>query len=223
MGGPALGREAEEFGVEIEAGGPATRIGRHNAEVRERNGLLEAAREAWEAAGRAGRRWSGRRRGNGRPRRSGGRRKSSAWKSRPAVQATRIGRHNAEVRERNGLLEAAREAWEAARSSREALERAAVAAKEWVLGLARGLGERAAAERAQEQERAREAELARQRELERARERSREQERDHGLGLGLERYPGHACGPTSPYLSSGACFVPGVRSNVHQTPKLNKP
>jgi ATP-dependent exoDNAse (exonuclease V) alpha subunit len=105
--------------------------------------------------------------------------------------ATRIGRHNAEVQERNGLLEAAREAWEAARSGLEALERAAVATREWVLGLARGLGERAAAERAQEQERAREAELARQRELERQAvreaewERERSRERERGLDLEL--------------------------------------
>jgi ATP-dependent exoDNAse (exonuclease V) alpha subunit len=107
---------------------------------------------------------------------------SEAGAERAAAEpATRIGRHNALVRERNGLLERARQAWEAARTGLEALERAAAAGAGWVRGLARGLGAqtvaergaaREAAERARQQEQARAAELER-REQARAQDQAR--------------------------------------------------
>lgn len=68
---------------------------------------------------------------------------------------TRIGLHNAEVRERNGVLEAARKALEAAREAAAALERQVSAGAQWVRGLARGLGSQIVGER---EARAREAE-----------------------------------------------------------------
>ena len=85
---------------------------------------------------------------------------------------TRIGQHNAAVQERNRLAQAAQRALEAARRVLDGLERAAVAGVQRVLGLARGLGTQAAAERAQEVERQRQEqarqEAARQAEVERA-------------------------------------------------------
>ena len=68
---------------------------------------------------------------------------------------TRIGQHNAAVQDRNRLAQAAQRALEAARRVLDGLERAAVAGVQRVLGLARGLGTQAAAERAQEAERQR--------------------------------------------------------------------
>jgi hypothetical protein len=123
---------------------------------------------------------------------------SEAGAERAAAEpATRIGRHNALVRERNALLEAARQAWEAARTGLESLERAAVAGASWVRGLARGLGAQAAAER-EAAERARRQEQAREAEQERAQDRARlgedwraaakarrERERDRGHDRGL--------------------------------------
>ena len=95
---------------------------------------------------------------------------------------TRIGQHNAVVQERNRLAQAAQRALEAARRVLEGLERAAVAGVQRVLGLARGLGTQAAAERAQEVERQRQEqarqEAARRAEVEReiaARRAEREQ------------------------------------------------
>ena len=72
---------------------------------------------------------------------------------------TRIGQHNAAVQERNRLAQAAQRALEAARRVLDGLERAAVAGVQRVLGLARGLGTQAAAERERQ---AREAERERQ-------------------------------------------------------------
>ncbi len=91
-----------------------------------------------------------------------------------AEPVTRIGQRNAEIQERNRALEAARRALEAAQRVLEGLERAA----RRVLGLARGLGAQAAAER-EERAQEREREAARQREaLERAAAKRRvEQER----------------------------------------------
>ena len=72
---------------------------------------------------------------------------------------TRIGQHNAAVQERNRVAQAAQRALDAARRVLDGLERVAVAGVQRVLGLARGLGTQAAAEREQ---RAREAERERQ-------------------------------------------------------------
>ncbi len=95
---------------------------------------------------------------------------------------TRIGQHNAAVQERNRLAQAAQRALEAARRVLDGLERVAVAGVQRVLGLARGLGTQAAAERAQEVERQRQEqarqEAARRAEVERevaARRAEREQ------------------------------------------------
>ena len=60
---------------------------------------------------------------------------------------TRIGQHNAEVRERNRVLEAARQALGVAREGVAALERQMAAGVRWVSGLARGLGAQLAGER----------------------------------------------------------------------------
>ena len=71
----------------------------------------------------------------------------------PSVQATapepatRIGQHNAEVRERNRVLEAARKALEVAREAAAGLERQVAAGVRWVSGLARGVGAQLAADR----------------------------------------------------------------------------
>ncbi len=71
---------------------------------------------------------------------------------------TRIGQRNAEVRERNRVLEVARKAMELARERVGELERVAKAGVRAVMGLARGLGASIAAERQrQEQERQRQA------------------------------------------------------------------
>ena len=72
---------------------------------------------------------------------------------------TRIGQHNAAVQERNRVVQAAQRALEAARRVLDGLERAAMAGVQRVLGLARGLGTQAAAERERQ---AREAERDRQ-------------------------------------------------------------
>ena len=71
--------------------------------------------------------------------------------------ATRIGRHNAEIQERNRAVQAARAALEVARRVLEGLERAAALGRRWVSGLARGVGAQIAGER---DERARQAEQA---------------------------------------------------------------
>ena len=61
---------------------------------------------------------------------------------------TRIGQHNAAVQERNRLVQAAQRALEVARRALDGLERVATVGVRRVLGLARGLGTEAAAERA---------------------------------------------------------------------------
>ena len=72
-----------------------------------------------------------------------------------ADPATRIGRRNAEIEERNRVLQVARAALETARRTLERLERG----RDWVVGLVRGVGAQVVAER---EERAREAERLRQ-------------------------------------------------------------
>jgi hypothetical protein len=86
---------------------------------------------------------------------------------------TRIGQRNAEIQERNRAVEAARWALEVAHGVLEGLERAAAAGvrkMQRVMGLARGLGAQAAAERearAQEAIRQREAQAVLRAEVER--------------------------------------------------------
>ena len=79
---------------------------------------------------------------------------------------TRIGQHNAAVRERNRVVQAAQRALETARRALDGLERVASAGVRRVLGLARGLGTQAAAERARQdaarEEQARRLEAAQQ-------------------------------------------------------------
>lgn len=79
-----------------------------------------------------------------------------------AEPATRIGRRNAEIEERNRALQVARAAVEVAQRMLERLERG----RRWALGVVRGVGERIAAEREErEAERQRQAqELARRQE-----------------------------------------------------------
>ncbi len=147
-----------------------------------------------------------------------GRASAAAAEAGPEPEAggpvTRIGRHNAEVCERNRLVQAAREVWEAARARVERLERAAMAGVQWVAGLARGLGAQAAAAREREAERQRQeraraeaerraeqgreararqaAELRQRQEAERAQERpevtqaQRDAARARGVGGGVE-------------------------------------
>jgi len=93
---------------------------------------------------------------------------------------TRIGQHNAEVRERNRVLEAARQALGMAREGVAALERQMAAGVRWVSGLARGLGAQLAGER---EARARETERQ-SRELERRAELERQEQ---ARRLGEER------------------------------------
>ena len=86
-----------------------------------------------------------------------------------ADPATRIGRRNAEIEERNRALQVARAAVEVAQRVLERLERG----RRWAVGVVRGVGERIAAER---EERAREAERQRQaQELARRQEAARQE------------------------------------------------
>ncbi len=70
----------------------------------------------------------------------------------PVEPVNRIGQHNAEVRERNRLLEAARQVMELAREQVGELERVARTGVRKVMGLARGLGASIAAERQRQAE-----------------------------------------------------------------------
>ena len=74
--------------------------------------------------------------------------------------ATRIGRHNAEIQERNRAVQAARAALDAAHRVLKKLEQAVALGRRWVSGLARGVGAQIAEER---DERARQAEQAAER------------------------------------------------------------
>ena len=75
---------------------------------------------------------------------------------------TRIGQHNAAVRERNLVLEVAHRAMEAAREVARQLEQRAATGIRKVQGLLRGVGAMVRAERAAEQERERQREQKRQ-------------------------------------------------------------
>ena len=85
--------------------------------------------------------------------RRAGREHAAAVERDPSVQPafpelmTRIGQHNAEVRERNRVLETARKALEVAREAVAGLERQVAAGMRWVSGLARGVGVQLAADR----------------------------------------------------------------------------
>ena len=87
---------------------------------------------------------------------------------------TRIGQHNAAVQERNRVTQVAQRALEAARRALVELERVATAGVRRVLGLARGLGTQAAAEREWQ---ARQAERERQEQERQEAARRTEQER----------------------------------------------
>lgn len=76
---------------------------------------------------------------------------------------TRIGQHNAEVRERNRVLQVARRAFEGAKERAGELEQAAKAGVKKVMNLARGLGASIAGERKRQ-----EAEKARQEQVQKA-------------------------------------------------------
>lgn len=124
--------------------------------------------------------------------RRAGREHAAAVERDPSVQsaapepATRIGQHNAEVRERNRVLEAARKALEVAREAAAGLERQVAAGVRWVSGLARGIGAQIAAERqakAQEAERQKqvtELALRAEQEQQRAKESYKQPEQTNG-------------------------------------------
>ena len=112
----------------------------------------------------------------------------------PVEPVTRIGQHNAEVRERNRVLEAARQMMELARERVGELEQAARAGVRKVMGLARGLGASIAAERQrqeaqrvrQEQERQR-VEVERQAKALQAAERARQEQARQAIATQQQR------------------------------------
>ena len=137
---------------------------------------------------------------------------------------TRIGQHNAAVQERNQVVQAAQRVLEAARRALDGLERVASAGVRRVLGLARGLGTEAAAERAWQAREAerdrREQERQEQARQEAAREeQARRIEAVHQEQARWTARAGQALAPSAPTVTQAqrdAALRAGVWSRVEE-------